>query len=205
MILKLSIIAPLLAGLLAGCAAAPQPGPESPGSTDIQAAIAPRAGQAEGRFWQASGIDLAQQYRKRVHLEPPRLVLADGTGLDFSASEIDRLLVYFQRQLRRELLANGYELVGQPEPQALRIQLSVTGLKRQPQGDTEAPRAGDRFSLFFAADVKDAMSGVALAQSTSFVEGGELADARIRVEDLHPVLAGKAREARERLDRAFLR
>ncbi|MNR40337.1 hypothetical protein D3C85_1586170 [compost metagenome] len=81
----------------------------------------------------------------------------------------------------------------------------MTGLKRQPQGDTEAPRAGDRFSLFFAADVKDAMSGVALAQSTSFVEGGELADARIRVEDLHPVLAGKAREARERLDRAFLR
>ena len=187
MIVKLSIIAPLLAGLLAGCAAAPQPGP------------------GEARYWQASGIALAEQYRKRVHLEPPRLVLAEGSGLDFSASEIDGLLVYFQRQLRRELLANGYELVGQPEPQALRIQLSLTGLQRLPQADTGKAQAGDSFSLYFQTDVKDAMSGVTLAQTSSFIEGGELADARIRVEDLQPVLAHKAREARERLDRAFQR
>ena len=201
MILKPSIIAPLLAGLLAGCAA----GPEYPGFPDDHAALAPRAGHGEVRYWQASGVALAEQYRKRVLLEPPRLVLSEGSGLDFTAREIDALLVYFQRQLRRELLSNGYEMVGQPEPQALRIQLSVTGLKRTPQGDTATPRAGDRFSLFFAADVKDAMSGAALAQSISFVDGSELADSRIRVEDLRPVLADKAREARERLDRAFQR
>jgi hypothetical protein len=199
MILKPSIIAPLLAGLLAGCAAAPQTGPETSGFPDDHGVLVPRAGHGDVRYWQAG------QYRKRVLLEPPRLVLSEGSGLDFSAREIDTLLVYFQRQLRRELLSNGYELVGQPEPQALRIQLSVTGLTRQPQGDTAAPRAGDRFSLFFAAEVKDAISGAALAQSTSFVDGSELADSRVRVEDLRPVLAEKARQARERLDRAFQR
>ncbi|MDH4612444.1 DUF3313 family protein [Pseudomonas sp. BN102] len=205
MILKLSIIAPLLAGLLAGCTAAPQTRSENPGFPDDHAALAPRAEHGDVRYWQASGVALAEQYRKRVLLEPPRLVLSEGSGLDFTAREIDTLLFFFQRQLRRELLSNGYEMVGQPEPQALRIQLSVTGLKRTPQADAAEPQAGDRFSLFFDADVKDAMSGAALARSTSFVVGGELADSRIRVEDLRPVLASKAREARERLDRAFQR
>lgn len=205
MILKPSIIAPLLAGLLAGCTAAPQTGSEHPGFPDDHATLAPRAAHGDVRYWQAPGVALAEQYRKRVHLEPPRLVLAEGSGLDFTAREIDTLLVYFQRHLRRELLANGYELVGQPEPQALRIQLSVTGLQRQPQASTETPQAGDRFSLFFQADIKDAMSGAALAKSSSYVDGGELAGSRIGTEDLQPVLAKKAREARERLDRAFQR
>lgn len=196
MILKLSIIAALLAGLLAGCAAAPQTGPENQGPPDSH---------GEVRYWQATGITLAGQYRKRVYLEPPRLVLAEGSGLDFTAREIDTLLVYFQRQLRREVLSHGYEMVGQPEPQALRIQLSVTGLKLKPYAGTTVPQAGDRFSLFFEADVKDAMSGAPLARTTSFVDGGELADSTIRVEDLQPVLAEKAKEARERLDRAFRR
>ncbi|MND30303.1 hypothetical protein D3C80_208330 [compost metagenome] len=188
MILKPGIIAPLLAGLLVGCAAVPPPRPEYPGLANSD--------HGNVRYWQASGIALAERYRKRVHLEPPRLVLAQGSGLDFSAREIDGLLVHFQRQLRRELLSNGYELVGQPEPQALRIQLSVTGLKRMPQ-------AADRFSLFFAAEVKDALSGAALAQSISFVDAGEPAGPTLRAEDLRPLLADKAREARERLDRAF--
>ncbi|WP_375738718.1 DUF3313 family protein [Pseudomonas boanensis] len=219
MILRLSTIAPLLAALLAGCSADPQSRPEYRGFLNDYAALTPHEEYENGRYWQAPATSLAEKYRKRVYLEPPRLMISDGSGLRFTSEEVNTLLLYFQRYLRRELLSNSYELVGQPEAQALRIQLSVTGLKRMPQSATEAAVSdldvlsvndnaptGDRVSVFFEADIRDAVTDEALAQSISFIDVGKVPRTQVmRVEDLQPALAEKATQARERLDRAFQR
>ena len=177
---------------------------------------------SNSEYWVKPTLDIKQDYRKRIYLEPPRFYFT-GQGVELATerpSDTNAMLKYLHRAILHQFLTHGYEVISRPEPESLLLRTAITGSERTPR-DMSVPEylpigfvvggamhlTGTRdesLRVYFESELRDAKSGELLAQSVSATTGNDISPSdKTKVSDTYPALDAWAKQLRERADKAF--
>ncbi|QQE88769.1 DUF3313 domain-containing protein [Azotobacter chroococcum] len=173
-------------------------------------------------YWVKPGLNLRQDYDKRIVLEPARYYVDPDTQklIAERGEETAKVLSHLNLAIRRELQAGGYQLVTSGDARSLRVRPAITGLIRNARdmkvgeylpigfligaGMQLAGVRDQQVRIFFETEIRNARTGEVLGQSVSAASGNEVSPSvKASASDTYQALDDWARQVRERLDRAY--